>query len=254
MGQLNLQIPVVGQPDSTEDPKVASNFTAVQAVINGGLDGTNLSAALAQSAAVNQAGQTVKGAVNISTSQSTTSTTYTTLATPDQVTGIVLPTNGLIRVRYQAMWQSTVANASRAAIFLGSNQLKVQTDPSVFGFGPATQAAVYSVNTGTTNANVPLFSAPVGLVSPGLGGAYNADVTTGQVFGAITSFAPNISVNDSGATAIASASVSVFPNAGGICEIIAAAGTYTVSVQFKTASGTVTVSNRRLFVEAWSPA
>src|SRR5438309_7960968 len=45
------------------------------------------------------------------------------LTTPDQVTGIVLPTNGLIAVWYQATWQTAAGNA-QAALFLGSNQEK----------------------------------------------------------------------------------------------------------------------------------
>src|SRR5689334_701297 len=66
-----------------------------------------------------------RGATNIATSQSTSSTTYTTLGTPDQVQNIVMPTNGLIRVRYQATWQESVAGAARAAIFIGSNQAQI---------------------------------------------------------------------------------------------------------------------------------
>lgn len=43
MGLISIQIPQVGQPDLTEDPKVASGLTTIQNVINGGLDSTNLS-------------------------------------------------------------------------------------------------------------------------------------------------------------------------------------------------------------------
>ena len=41
MGQITLPIPQAGQLNSTEDPKVASNFTTIQTVINGNLDDTN---------------------------------------------------------------------------------------------------------------------------------------------------------------------------------------------------------------------
>lgn len=44
MGSISLQIPVIGQPASTEDPKIASNFGVIQTAINGDLDTTNLSA------------------------------------------------------------------------------------------------------------------------------------------------------------------------------------------------------------------
>lgn len=42
MSQINLNIPVSGQPNSTEDPKVASDLTAIQGVINGGIDASNI--------------------------------------------------------------------------------------------------------------------------------------------------------------------------------------------------------------------
>ena len=43
MTQLTLQIPVVGQSDSTEDPKVANSLTSIQSWANGNIDHTNLS-------------------------------------------------------------------------------------------------------------------------------------------------------------------------------------------------------------------
>jgi hypothetical protein len=42
---------------------------------------------------------------------------------PDQVTGVVLPTDGLIAVWFQAKWQTSVTIASSAAVFIGANQL-----------------------------------------------------------------------------------------------------------------------------------
>jgi len=52
----------------------------------------------------------------IGAEQSTSSTTFVRLATPDEVTGVVLPANGLIRVGYIAIWSSTVAGAGRAIL------------------------------------------------------------------------------------------------------------------------------------------
>lgn len=218
MGTLSYTVPVAGTDlNSLADPELATALSTILTWANGNVDAINLSAVLAQSATVNQAGQTVKGATNISTSQSTSSTTYTTLATPDQVTGIVLPSNGLICVWYQATWQSSVNAAGSAAIFVGSNQLQAENT----GASPAAQSAVTS---GTAN-NSPLFSA-----APGLSGAnvtgYTGDVTTGQAVGAA--------------------------NSGGPCYIFVSAGTYTISVQFKASSGSVTASNRKLWVEAKS--
>jgi len=214
MGQISLNIPQIGLPDTTEDVKVANNFTTLQNTINGNIDSTNLSAATAQAAAVNQSGQTVKGATNIATSQSTTSTTYTTLATPDQVTGVVLPTNGLLLVTYDATWQESIAGAARAAIFIGANQLRQASQT-----GPVVSEA----QIGGANNNTKLYTTGV-LTSFNAAANYPGDATTGQVIGQ-----------------------------GGLPAFIyAAAGTYTVSVQFKASSGTVTALNRKLWVQALS--
>lgn len=42
MTSLALSIPVVGQPHSTEDPKVGNDLTAIQTWANGSVDGVNL--------------------------------------------------------------------------------------------------------------------------------------------------------------------------------------------------------------------
>lgn len=42
MGSISLSIPQTGQPVSTEDPKIASDFTILQNVINGNLDDSNI--------------------------------------------------------------------------------------------------------------------------------------------------------------------------------------------------------------------
>jgi hypothetical protein len=45
MGQISLSIPQVGQPDSTEEPKIANDLTLIENAINGNLDTNNLAAA-----------------------------------------------------------------------------------------------------------------------------------------------------------------------------------------------------------------
>lgn len=175
-------------------------------------------------------GAGARGATNIATSQSTSSASYTTLATPDQVTGIVLPTNGLISVWYQATWQESVSGAARATIFLGGNAVQI-----VSGNGLLQGFAGMG---GTANNATALASWSGGLVSANaLAGGYTGDATTGQVVG------------------IAAGTVSVGQNvtgdvAAGPCHLFAAAGTYTVAVEFKCSSGSVTASNRKLWVEA----
>lgn len=46
MGSISLQTPTVGNPNSTEDPKIANDFTILQTLLNGNIDLTNLSTAL----------------------------------------------------------------------------------------------------------------------------------------------------------------------------------------------------------------
>jgi hypothetical protein len=235
MGTISYTIPVPGTDlNSVADPEIATALTTLLTLVNGNIDTNNISpiaaitaaqvaAPFALSASVNQGAQKVKGATNIATSESTSSATFTTLTTPDQVTGIVLPTNGLISVWYHATWQESVTNAARADIFLGANEMQV-TGTS----GPIAQPAV--INTGSVNSNYPLTTYGGGLESltGSPGGAYTGDVTTGQTLGAAGTVD------------------------GGPCCIFAVAGTYTVSVQFKASSGTVTASNRKLWVQALS--
>lgn len=47
MTTLSLVLPVIGQPDSTEDPKLNTALTAIQTWANGNIDATNLASAIA---------------------------------------------------------------------------------------------------------------------------------------------------------------------------------------------------------------
>lgn len=173
-----------------------------------------------------------RGKSIVGTEESRTNTAYGTLTTPDQVSGVVLPTDGLIFVAYQATWKSNGSADANAAIFLNGTQLQTSRSGYIF---PVTQSA-----TTNTSRETSLTSAPVGLVSaytPAT--AYTGDVTTGQAIGV------------AGATDFATSSGGFFSSAaglGGPCIIFAAAGTYTISVQFKATSGTVTAKNRKLWV------
>lgn len=249
MGTISYTIPVAGSTlNSVADPEIATALQTILTWANGNVDAVNLSNALAQSACVNESGQTVKGSSIISTSQTTTSTSFTTLSTPDQVTGITVGTGGLLAVQYQALWAMS-SGLSQAAIFIGSNQLKVQ---AYLGGtrGPALQAAGCSA---PGNFNMPLFTFSGGLASVlDTGSAsYSADVTTGQAVGFATT-APATAAIESvlGTTYVNSQA----PVGGGWCLIDnLPAGTYAVSVQFKANSGdTITALNRRLRVMALS--
>lgn len=238
---LTVQVPTVGQANSTEAVKVTNTLTALNTWANGGIASTDVAAAFAQAAGMNQVSQTVKGAVNISASESRTNVAYGTLTTPDQVSGIVMPSNGLMAIWYQALWQESVAGAGRAAIFVGANQLQIQQDLS--GTGPGTQAALTSA--GGTAVNHPLFTSTIGLVSSANSASTGADATTGQIVGGAGGVRLGTEI---GGTQTTNISIAV----GGPCWVFAAAGTYTISVQYKSSSGSVTASNRKLWVEAVS--
>jgi hypothetical protein len=212
-----------------------SNLNAITAVVNGAIDSSNianagvsannLATALAQMLGVTNVANTGRGATIIATSEARTNTAYGTLTTPDQVAGIVLPTNGIICVLYKATWQESVSGAARAAIFIGATQL---ARPTLGSTSTVVQEADLG---GTATNNSVLTSYPLGLASgANSAGSYTSDVTTGQAVG----LAPD--TTDTSTTW------------GGACHIFAAAGTYTISVQFKSSSGSVTAKDRKLYV------
>jgi hypothetical protein len=219
-------------------------FTDLRVWVNGSIDGDNLTSTAGQQLGLGSSTITRRGKTNISATETRNNTAYGTLTTPDQVSGIVLPTDGLIAVLYQARWQESVIGASRAAIFIGSNQLQIQQ--SAAGRGAGTQAASSS-GSGIANTDTPLFTAAGGLYSLTPGGAYSADVTTGQVAGYVTNAGTGV---DNLAAEIGGGIITMTGGrvASGPCYIYAAAGTYTISVQFKATSGTVTAKDRHLWV------
>jgi hypothetical protein len=233
VGLINPSLPIVGQPNSSEEPKIVTFESQLLALVNGNLDDANIApaglsaASLAlteqQKLGLNDGAQVGRGKSIIATTESRSNVAYGTLTTPDQVSGLVLPTDGLIVVTYQATWQESVNGAARAAIFVGATQLKLADSTAA---APVVQEA--SLACGTANIDKPLSSHTAGLSGPiGAPNAtvYSGDVTTGQLVG----------LTGAGG---ASGAVSVF----------AAAGTYTVSVQFKSTSGSVTAKNRKLWV------
>jgi hypothetical protein len=156
----------------------------------------------------------------IATSESRTNTAFGTLSNPDEVE-VTMPENGLIAVAYHATWGESVESAARAAIFLGANQLKKAVVNEAV-------PVVQEVSHGNTATQAqPLYSTSGGLYGE-LKTTGWVDVTTGQVLGGVEAIA------------------------GAPCFIFGAAGTYKVSVQFKSSSGSVTVLNRKLW--AWTVA
>lgn len=231
-----VQIPTGGITNlAVTGPKIAASAIDSSKIQDGTIANADLAASIISNdklstASLQQLGltngaQVGRGKSIIATPESRTNVAYGTLTTPDQVTGFVLPTDGLIVMAYQALWQESVAGAARAAIFVGATQLKAAPNSTNQSSAPVPQEA--STGSGSVfNDDLALASQSGGLASEQAPSnvIYSGDVTTGQILG--------------------------LSGAGGPCYIFAAAGTYTVSVQFKSTSGSVTVKNRRLWV--WS--
>lgn len=142
---------------------------------------------------------------------------------PDRVSSVVLPTDGIILVWFQAVWKQSVASTAHAYLYLSSNPVVAANHA---GATPGTGNSEAWIGT-TANADVALHSWGGGLLSSNSNPmvAYSGDVTTGQIIGS-----------------------SVSNGYYGPCWIFAAAGTYNVEVNFWADSGTVTVKDRRLWV------
>lgn len=194
----------VGDPNSSAGPKWVAQFLGQ----NEALDTSNKTPA--SSLSLGNLGRWY-APVEIATEQERESATFGALTTKDEVTGVVLPTNGLIAIAYRGIFKSSVAAAGRAAVFIGATQLKTAAVGA-----PAVQEASTS---GTAFRTMTTF--PGGLITDSV--ESSSFVTTGQAL-----------VNSGGT--------------GGLIYVFAAAGTYAVSVQYKATSGKVIAKERTLQV------
>lgn len=166
-------------------------------------------------------GTTPAWKLSIPTAESTSSTSYGLLATPDRISGVPVAQDALVAVAYQALWRNSVAGNAKVTLFIGANQWKINQASSVGG-APVVQEAG---GNGTANVDAALSTTATGFL--GADASSNAtEVTTGQIL----------------AEARASA--------GGVTYLFnLPAGTYDFSVQFKnTAAGTTTVKNRHFWI------
>jgi hypothetical protein len=148
----------------------------------------------------------------IATEQTRESASFGTLTTPDEIKEVKLPENGLIAIAYLAIAKCSTAGSGRAAIFIGSNQLK-KPGSSV----PVVQEAEL-FGTGTFQT--------VATAADGLDrGEGTSFVSTGQV------------VAHNRGTGF-----------GGFCYVFASAGTYNISVQYRATAGSITAKERKLWV------
>lgn len=170
----------------------------------------------------NGAGHHSYGKSIVSAEQFTASTSYTLLGTPDRVQNVVLPTDGLIFVSYQARVHTAggIGAEGRAAIFIGESQLKARNTSGA----PSVQEAALFGNVDTYRW---LVTAPYGLREPLGSGAAATDTSDPATLALTTGESP-------------------------VCVVAASAGTYDVSVRFKATSLQVWARERKLRV--WSQA
>lgn len=184
------------------------NYEAIRTQLNGLLDGDNFTDAARHLLSVYPGGLT-RGKSIILGQQSTASTTYTKLTTPDQVTFLIMPDDGLLIVNW-AFWMHSLnppTHAAQFALFIDNNIAQTRgpnigTTDIAFGTGATTPQSFQSRENGLDYQN---FGAPV---AP----------TTGAMF-------------------------------GGQQVFWVAAGIHDVSMRFKNvlAGNNAFVSNRRLY-------
>lgn len=209
-GSISPNIPTKGEPLGSSDGKIRESLVTLRDGLNSILgSGNKVSAEGMESTARMGTWYTPK---IIAAEESRTNTSYGTLTTPDEITNVVVPTNGLLAIGYVALVKESVSTAGRVAIFLGANQLK-----KVGGTTPIAQE-VELFGTGTFQT---LATQADGL-DRGEGTSF---VTTGQVL-----------AHNRGT------------GLGGLCYVFVAAGTYNVSIQYKATSGSVTAKERKLWV------
>lgn len=178
------------------------------------------------------------GASVIATAEARTNTAYGLLTTPDRVQSVIVPTNAVLEIAYQAQWKESITGAARAAVFIGSNQLKIAKNIAA---GPVTQAALINGNAVYVN----LATSGFGLVSnAGDVSDVAAPATTGQVIGVAPIHGVGLAYELDGSSITLPTDMPV----GGACRVAVSAGTYDISVQFKASSGSVTAKNRNLWV------
>lgn len=210
------EIPLIGSSNETQEPKIKTMLEGLNNKLNSSnlLEGSGIANEAIKSAQISPGtvGRFYAPTI-IATEQERESTSFGTLTTKDEVTNVVLPTNGLIVVYYLAVVKSSVSASGRAAIFLNENQLKTVNSGSWVGQETPTIGTAFAT-----------FSAGDAGLSA-VGENPEAQPTTGAGFG-----------------------VGSATSRGAGCAIFAAAGTYNISVRFKALSGKITAKERRLYV------
>lgn len=208
---------------------VQQNFVDARTVLNGNIDGDNMTAATKNAIALSDTSVIRRGKSIIATSETIAGTSYATLTTPDRISSLVVPTNAVVWVSYWcAVNKSAGATTDTfaAGLFFGANEVR-----SRFGVAAAG-------------------------VSGGLMEA--AGVTSGTAAPLLTNVFTDYT--DAGWNTLSSAATLPVDDTtnghpvGAFIPITIAAGTYTLEVRFKKLAGaTCAVSARRFYakVEAY---
>jgi len=178
-----------------------------------------------------------RGKSIIATTETYNTTSLGVLPTPDRVTGVVHPANGVLSIWYDALWKLTAGQPSShqglASIYIGSNELQIRNRTGTGG------SLVYATlsTPGVTNGKwTGLGSGKTGLVSP-------SDLTPS---GGLANDAVNVSTGQ-----IVGATLAGVTMGGGRIDVWVNAGTYNVEVRFaRTGTQPLTVKERKLWVQS----
>lgn len=216
---------VAGTPENVAS--VQQNFVDARTVLNGNIDGDNMTAATKNAIALNDSTVIRRGKSIIATSEAIAGVGYAVLTTPDRISSLVVPANAVVWVSYWCAVNKSAggtADTFAAGLFFGANEVR-----SRFGV-----------------------SAGAGLVSGGLMEA--AGVTTGTAAPLLGNVFTDYT--DAGWNTLFSAATLPVDDTtnghpvGAFVPITIAAGTYTLEVRFKkTAGTTAAVSARRFYAK-----
>lgn len=277
MGDIVYPTTLVNDTEADAD-QVMELFDAITAQVNGSIEGAGtspgeenipadtitdrelapnavtankLADSLGSQLGVSDADTIRRGKSVIATQESRTNSAFGYMPTQDRVQNIVLPTDGILRVIYQAAWWSTDAGAAQAAIFLNGTQLVV---PKTSGGLDEAYSAVHPPGFGLNGGL--LTTCPFGLVSQTGEVVYDdaTAITQPRTLGLAGSSAESQAIYSGGdykylGSDVESATEWSF-HSSAECLIVAPAATYEVGVQFLAATGSVNARNRILYVEA----
>jgi hypothetical protein len=180
----------------------------------------------------------------IAAEQSRESAVYGVLGTADEIKNVVVSKNSLLLVGYEALWSQSKNEKGRAAIFIGENQLRI-------GSGLSLAPTVAAAYIGSEGARLCTGAGGLTSSSGGFVFASAVDATTGLVMGAFSDEGLARIIEIGGALKViqkAEAGTHGEPFGGFAVIEKLAAGTYNISVQFKSVTeGKVTAKERRLY-------